>query len=310
MPRQLVVVERDAYRTHPVHLYLARVGPTTRRNRAYRLEQLASWLSGGRHDALSLPWHELTAAEVLAVRLKLVDDYAPGTVNQYLNTLRGVVRECWRCGLTSSDAYAAVADIPGVANTRLPAGRDMKPDELRVLVEVARRDGDLASVRDVAVLALLYGTGMRRAEVAGVTLGDYDPHTVSFRVTGKGNKQRMVYAPEWVREPIACWLDVRGEAPGALFTSLSYNRVDRSYRHLTPHAIWQMLKKRAAQAGVADLSTHDFRRTYIGEMCDRGVDLPTIARQVGHSDVKQTARYDRRGARSQRRAAGLLASPL
>ena len=309
-PRQLRVVEHDVSHRHPVYLYLMGVSASTRRNRAYRLEQLASWLSNGRVNALTYPWHELRAPEILALRVKLIEGYAPGTVNQYLNTVRGVIGSCWRAGLLPADAHAAIRDVPGVANTRLPAGRDVQPDEVHRLIEVCRRDGDLASIRDVAILALLYGTGMRRAEVAGIALGDYDPHPVSFRVVGKGNKQRMVYAPPWVVEPIAAWLEVRGLSEGALFTSLSYGRVDRTYRHLTPHAIWQMLKKRAAQAGLESLSTHDFRRTYVGDMCDQGVDLPTIARNVGHANVNQTARYDRRGARTQQKAAALLPSPL
>jgi integrase len=309
-PRQLRVVEHDVSHRHPVYVYLMSVGPVTRRNRRYRLQQLASWLSNGRMDAITYPWQQLRAPDVVALRVHLIDHYAPGTVNQYLNTLRGVIGHCWRAGLLEADAYAAIRDVPGVADTRLPAGRDVQPEEVRRLIEVCRRDGDLASIRDVAILALLYGTGMRRAEVAGIALGDYDPHLVSFRVMGKGNKQRMVYAPPWVREPIADWLEVRGLSEGALFTSLSYGRVDRTYRHVTPHAIWQMLKKRVAQAGVEDLSTHDFRRTYVGDMCDQGVDLPTIARNVGHADVNQTARYDRRGARTQQRAAALLPSPL
>jgi integrase len=297
------------YYSHPVYVFLGKTAHLTRRANAYRLEQLAGWLSNGRHSALTYPWHELRAPEVVAIRVQLVERYAAGTVNNYLYAVRGVVRESWRAGLIPSDAYSAIADIPGVRNTGPPAGRNVEPDELRRLIQLSRSDGDLSSVRDVGVIAVLYGTGMRRAEVAGITLGDYDPHAVSFRVVGKGNRPRVAYAPEWVKQPVADWLDLRGLAPGALFTSVERGHIDPTYRHLVPDSIWRLVKKRAAQAGLPPLSTHDLRRTYVGEMLDLGVDQPTIARNVGHSTA-MVARYDRRGARTQQRAASLLPSPL
>jgi len=73
--------------------------------------------------------------------------------------------------------------------------------------------------------------------------------------------------------------------------------------------VWDVVRKRAAQAGLQPLTTHDLRRTYVGDMLDQGVDQPTIARNVGHSTA-MVARYDRRGARSQRRAATLLPNPF
>jgi integrase len=67
--------------------------------------------------------------------------------------------------------------------------------------------------------------------------------------------------------------------------------------------------KRGAEAGVKPFSAHDFRRTFVGDLLDRGVDIVTVAKMAGHSDVKTTARYDRRPEETKRDAAGKLYFP-
>lgn len=78
---------------------------------------------------------------------------------------------------------------------------------------------------------------------------------------------------------------------------------------MTPQGIYYLLKSRAKRAGVKDFSPHDFRRTFVGDLLDAGVDIAIVAKMAGHASVNTTARYDRRPERAKQEAARLLEVP-
>ena len=107
---------------------------------------------------------------------------------------------------------------------------------------------------------------------------------------------------------LADWLTIRGDGPGALFVNIWKGGHLKGNR-LTTQAVYHILQKRAAQAGVKDLSPHDFRRTFVGDLLDAGADIAVVQRLAGHASVTTTARYDRRPEQAKRKAARLLHVP-
>lgn len=292
----------------PALVYLARLAPGSRRAMRGALDTIASILTGGLADALSVDWSSIRYQHTQAIRTRLAERYSPATCNRILSALRGVLREAWRLGMMTAEDYHRATDLPAVRGETLPRGRALSPGELSALMRACESDPSRAGVRDAAMLALLYGGGLRRAELVGLTRADYDPETGSLKVSGKGRKERLVYATNGAAEALADWLAVRGDAEGPLFAPV--NRGGRVLAGgLTGQAVMNMVSKRAAQAGVQSLSPHDLRRSFVSHLLDAGADIATVQRLAGHANVQTTARYDRRGEIEKRRAAELLHVP-
>jgi len=108
---------------------------------------------------------------------------------------------------------------------------------------------------------------------------------------------------------------VRGAAPGPgpLFCRIRKGGQQTPQKltlhRLTPQAVLYLIEQRTAQARVAHCSPHDFRRTFISDLLDAGADIATVQKLAGHASVETTARYDRRGEATKRRAASLLHVP-
>ena len=295
---------------NPAAVYLARLAPGSRRTMRGALDTIAGLLSGGQADAEGLPWHQLRYRHTTAVRAALVEKYAPATANKHLAALRGVLKEAWRLGQMASDDFHRAVDLPGVKGSTLPKGRALSSGEIRALFE-ACADGKPGGARDAAMVATLYGAGLRRSESVSLDLADYEPSTGALAVrAGKGRKARYAYLPAGGRAAMDAWIEVRGDEPGPLLCPVRKDGVV-FVRRMSAQAVLYALRKRQEMApGVASFSPHDLRRTFIGDLLDAGADLAAAQRLAGHAQVGTTARYDRRPEEMKRRAAELLHVPF
>lgn len=315
-PRDLVNVDqvaRPASR-HPVAVYLGSLSPSSRRTQREALDAVAHIATNGAADAITCPWSTMRYQHTQAIRSALEDlvatkRYSPATANRLLSALRRVLKECWRLGEMTNEDAARAADLKAIKGDRLAAGRAIPSGEMDAILEACARDPGAIGRRDAALVAVAYSSGCRREELARLDLGDYNPVDDSLRVLGKGNKERLTYAnAAGATAALADWLALRGDAPGALFCAITKGgRV--TLRRLTAQAVYSILLERAQQAGVSDLSPHDFRRTFISDLLDAGEDLATVQRLAGHSSPVTTARYDRRGEAAKRRAVARLSVP-
>jgi len=294
---------------NPAAVYLARLAPGSRPTMRGALDTIAAIATGGQLDAERCPWHRLRYPHSAAIRARLTERYAPATTNRHLAALRGVLKEAWRLGLISPDDCARAADLPAARGDRLPAGRELRDAELRALFGVCEEDGSPAGPRDAALLALLFGAGLRRSEAVGLDLADYDASTGALTIRrGKGDQQRVCYARNGAQKALAAWLTARGIGAGPLLCPV--NRGGKiQLRRMTAQAVLLRLRDRGQEAGVDHFSPHDLRRSFISHLLDSGADLVTVQHLAGHANVTTTARYDRRGEVAKKKAAELLHVP-
>ena len=293
---------------HPVRVYLASLSVGSRRTMAQALGVIAEIITGGRMDALALPWNRVEYQHCQAVRSLLAERYKASTANKMLAAMRGVLREAWRLGHMDAETYHRAVDIKSIKGESLPKGRMLSVGEIRALVESC--DPTATGKRDAALLAVLYCGGLRRSEAVALDVGDFDSVTGELRVSGKGNKERIVYATNGAADAITAWVSVRGSSPGPLFLPTRKGGKVLLERRLTAQSVLDILRKLAKRANVAQFSPHDLRRTFISALLDAGVDLVTVQKMAAHAQVTTTARYDRRDEKAKKQAAEMLHFPF
>ena len=293
---------------NPAAVYLAgKPSAVGRRGLQRSLERAAEVLTGGlTTDAFAVNWAEVRYQHVMALRSLLIEgDAKPATINHVLAAVRGVIRDAWRLGLIDAETKERIVDIKSVSASTLPAGRHVGVGEIRRLFEIC--GATLVGARDAAMLALLYGCGLRRSEAVALTLADYEDGSVKVR-SGKGRKERIVYSANGGRAAIDAWIAVRGAWDGALLVPVAKGG-KLQQRALTAQAVMLRLQFLGKRAGIENLSPHDLRRSFVGELLDAGADISSVQQLAGHSSVTTTARYDRRGERAKQRTAELLHVP-
>lgn len=247
----------------PVSAYLAQLGAGSRRTMSEALTKLARWASDGRCGPHELPWHLLRIEHTAALRSRLGATVAPATANKHLAALRGVLKHCWRRGLMSAEAYQRAIDLRPVSGPGRRRLLQLGIEEIRRLDRCCVEDRSPAGARDAALLALLYGAQLRRAEAVGLELSDYDPASGRIRVRGAGGRAvRRFAANEHARAALDRWLGVRGGDPGPLFNPVNKGgRIEA--RRLSEQAIYIACQKRAMEAGLPPTSPEDLRRAVL-----------------------------------------------
>jgi len=259
----------------------------------------------------AVPWEQLRYAHVAAIRAALLErDLAPASINTTLAALRGVAASAWNLGYLPVEELERIRQVKRVHGSRLPAGRAVQAGELRALLEACAADPSVAGLRDAALIAVLYATGLRRGELAALHLADYSPAQRALTVRqGKGRKERLVPVSRGAAAALEDWIAARGPAPGLLFLPINKGGVIGTAT-LSTQAVYKALTRRAATAKLTEpISPHDLRRTFVGDLLDAGADIATVQQLAGHASVTTTARYDRRGEAAKQRAVDLLHVP-
>ncbi len=215
-------------------------------------------------------------------------ELAPATVARKSSALRQffgfALDEGWR-----EDDPSGVLPRP---RTRRPLPRILSHADVERLFDRAELEAasdSPAAVRQLALLELLYGSGLRASELVSLPLAAVPRDAPLLTVTGKGGQTRMVPVSERAREALSRWIGLRraGSGSGAryLFPSRS--------GHLTRVRLFQLLRELAARAEIDPrrISPHVLRHAFATHLLEGGADLRVVQMLLGHADISTTQIY-------------------
>lgn len=212
---------------------------------------------------------------------------APATVARKASALRQffgfAVDEGWR----SDDPSGALPN----PRTRRPLPKFLSHREVEMLLERAELEasaGTMAAVRQLALIEMLYGSGLRATELVSLPLSAVPRDAPLITVTGKGGQARMVPVSERAREALQNWLALRPAQPPSRFLFPS-----RGGKHITRIRLYQMLKELAVRADLdpAGVSPHVLRHAFATHLLEGGADLRVLQTLLGHADISTTQIY-------------------
>ena len=235
-------------------------------------------------------WADVTRDDLIEYILWLKErEYASATVARKVAAMKSFFGFLLRTG-NIEDNPAEELDSPKVKK-QLP--QTLTPEEVdRLLAQPAKSGETPKALRDTAILEMLYATGMRVSEIAGVTLDDLDLQAGTVRCVGKGSKERMMPLYAEATKAVQDYLD-KGRS-----RLLGANKAERTLflnprgEGLTRQGLWLIIKGYAKQLGLEDRVTpHTLRHSFATHMLNGGAGLREVQRLLGHANISTTQVY-------------------
>ncbi len=218
--------------------------------------------------------------------------YASSTINLRLAAIRRLAYEAADCGLLSPDLAAGIRRVKGVKKHGVRIGNWLTAEQGKRLL-AAFDNGCLRGKRDYAMVAVLLGCGLRRAEAAALaveTLQQREEHWVIADLVGKGGHVRTVPVPSWVKAAVDDWLNAAEVNAGPVFRAI--NKAQRLGKSaFSPKVIWGVVKAGSSKCSLENVAPHDLRRTCARLCHEAGGELEQIQFLLGHVSVQTTERY-------------------
>lgn len=175
-------------------------------------------------------------------------------------------------------------------NLRAPKAEKRLPDALQVeeaTFLLNQTENDDLGVRDLAMLELTYASGLRLSELTSLQLGEVDWHEQTLRITGKGNKTRLVPFGKMARTRLETWLQLRSNF---LKGNHDFIFISKNGKPLTPRAVEQRFARWGEKHGIK-LHPHQFRHSFATHLLQSSGDLRAVQDLLGHSDISTTQIY-------------------
>ena len=264
--------------------------PKTAENYRRYLERLVEF-------AGDIDVHDITAELLRKYRLWLnrhVNDQGETlstiTQNYHLIALRGFLGYLARRDIVSLSPEKV--DLPKTARKQVTF---LTAEEVTRLIDAVTSDDSPTSLRDKAIMELLFSSGLRVSELTGLNRDHINTTRREFMVRGKGQKDRPIFISQRAADMITQYLDTRSDNLPALFLNYSRNNTagtSGNFRRLTPRSIQRIIGRYARLAGITKhVTPHTMRHSYATDLLMNGADIRSVQSMLGHSDISTTQVY-------------------
>jgi integrase/recombinase XerD len=218
---------------------------------------------------------------------------APATINKHLSPIRLLAREAadGHNGILDSATAEAVCRVKGAKRSGTRLGNWLSLSQAQQLLDLPDRQTTKGK-RDLAILAVLLGAGLRRVEAAKLTvehIQQREGRWVIVDLVGKHHRTRSVPIAAWVKVATDSWTAAAGITTGRLFRSV--NKGGHLGGSLSAQGLYKVLIGYAAVLGVANLAPHDLRRSFAQLARKSGSALEQIQKSLGHASIQTTEKY-------------------
>jgi len=256
------------------------------------LSKFSDFLTNEKLDFECLTENEIISFEVWLKGLGM----AVASINRNISALKSFYKYLAQEFSTNNPASGlASSKVP----RRLPKALTIK--EITSLIDSTKREGDPISLRDHAIIELLYGTGARVSEIVGIDISDFAQSDIegnpvtTLKLRGKGSKERIVPLGSFAKNALDAYLvrirpnllskSKSARVESALFLNQRGSRLSRQ-------SAWQMISDAADATGLTGkVSPHVFRHSYATHLLDGGADIRVVQELLGHASVTTTQIY-------------------
>ena len=261
---------------------------------AYRrdLTKFSHFLADNSMDFEKLSESEITDFEVWLKQAQM----SINSINRNISALKSFYKY-------AAQEYVSANPVSGVASSKVPQRlpKALTIKEVTSLIDSTKREGDPISLRDHAIVELLYGTGARVSEVVGIDINDFaqsevEGHPITtLKLRGKGSKERIVPLGSFAKSALDEYLvrirpnlltkSKSARVETALFLNQRGSRLSRQ-------SAWQVISDAADATGLSGkVSPHVFRHSYATHLLDGGADIRVVQELLGHASVTTTQIY-------------------
>lgn len=287
----VLVAEEPAAPSSPTDLLLARFERYLLAERGLAAGTVVLYRRSARRFLEGLPPDRglagLTAGDVTAAALREFEVVSVSAAQNFVNGLRSFLRFCFVEGLVDKDFSSAALLVRGRSSSPLP--RAISRTDARALLDSCDRRQALGR-RDYAIIALLLRLGLRRGEVACLTLDDIDWRAGELVVRGKGAREDRLPLPADVGEAIASYLRRGRPRSGRREVFL---RSKAPYDPIASGTVASTVRRACRRAGIPEVGSHRLRHTAACEMVGANVPLVGIGQVLRHRSLQSTAIYAR-----------------